>query len=102
MIWNTRSIIQPTKFLNAEDEFFFFELIAPWWEDAKTNPEIIFLNTFVALKNVPSDLQQTKRSQIITGIEAGHKEIVKMHRMLLFSPLIYLAIIYKKRGHLVL
>ena len=48
------------------------------------------------------DKRAIKNAQIEAGINTGHKEILKIHHMLLLPPLIFLLLLNSIRGHLVM
>jgi hypothetical protein len=73
--------------------------MGPWWEQATSSPETTLRNTFAALSDIPDEsVRELKRQQIIGGIEAGHAELVKMSKLFLSAPLIFLVLADQKRG----
>ena len=78
------------------------EFIVPWWENARLNPEKVFPKSFKCLDEIPIKNREIKKKQIEAGIKAGHDEILKMHHMLLSPPLIFLLLLSRQRGPLLM
>jgi hypothetical protein len=78
----------------------YFGFMAPWWELAIRYPEQQFQKTFnyLATANIPESTRKLKEEQLKAGIAAGHAELVKMSRLLLSAPMIFVVLVNPIRG----
>lgn len=71
----------------------------PWWKKAREDPNARFPKTFRALDDIRDETKrQLKEKQVLAGIEAGYKQLVKMTDTLMSAPHIFLDITDPVRG----
>jgi hypothetical protein len=101
MAWHCRkgALSKRTGFRMMELHQFYHVFLAPFWNQAIQSPEVRFPKTFEYLNNIiQQEHRETKRSQIVEGIKAGHKEFQKMYAELFRAPLIFLILSDAVRG----
>ena len=87
-------------FRSMELHTLWFEFVCPWWTNTMTSSETRnFRSTFAAINTISDEsIQQMKKEQVVAGINAGYKQIVKLSEILLSVPVIFAAITDWKRG----
>ena len=94
--------MSPTPgFRMRELHIFLYDFVQPWWTRAKKDPRTTFKNTFDYIEDTWKDdpVEKTLRTkQILAGINAGYKEILKMLKAWFSVPLIYLILFDRRRA----
>ena len=94
--------MSPTPgFRMKELHIFLYDFVQPWWTKANNDPRTTFKNTFDYIEDTWKDdpVEKTLRTkQILAGINAGYKEILKMSKAWFSVPLIYLILFDRRRA----
>ena len=88
-------------FRMQELHLFLHDFIQPWWTRAKNSPREMFPRTFKYIDDTwkdNDDERQFRTQQIIRGINAGYKEILKMSKDWFSVPLIFLVLMDIRRA----